>query len=250
MNFLRFSFLLIVIFTISCNGPKDNDQVVITGQVRNAKDVRIVFQELNPDSSHSLDSVLLDDIGLFRFKCNPEEQGFYVLKFSSGDQIVLLVDKGEKVFLETDPGKRPFDYSVQGSPGSEILRNFYSMTTKNLNKVDSLRSVLMQYRESPDFYKLSLSFDTLFLKLVQDQKHLQKDFVRQNPYSLASLFVLNYKFGLVPVLNMKDDFAVYLAVDSVLSEKYPSNKHVLFHHQRVAQHQRQEKEKQSLLKPK
>jgi hypothetical protein len=53
---------------------------------------------------------------------------------------------------------------------------------------------------------------------------------------------------MMPVLKEEDDFAIYKKIDSSLSVRYPSNKHAAYHHQRVIEHQRQEKEKQSLKK--
>ena len=108
----------------------------------------------------------------------------------------------------------------------------------------------MANRDSPDFYQISLRFDTLFQSLIEDQKKIEITFIKKNPVSLASLIVLNYKFGMVPVLNMDADLHIYKKLDSTLSLKYPSNKLVLFHHSRVTEYQRQEREKESMKKPK
>jgi len=202
------------------------------------------------DSIHNLDSIMLDDKGLFRFTINPIEAGFYILKPSSGENIILLLEKEEEVNIFADLKDQPFDYKVKGSPGSILLKEFYDRTLPNLVKADSLRSVLMENRDSPSFYQLSLSFDTLFLKLMADQKNIGLKFIQQNPNSLASLIVLNYKFGMMPVLKAEEDFPVFLKLDSALSIRYPSNKHLTFHHNRVIEHQRQEREKQSLNKSK
>ena len=93
-----------------------------------------------------------------------------------------------------------------------------------------------------------IAFALLAAGCEKDQKILERTFIKQNPGSLTSLIVLNYKFGLTPVMKMEDDFSVFLDIDSALSIHYPDNKHVIFHHQRVIDYQRQEKEKQSLRK--
>jgi hypothetical protein len=51
-----------------------------------------------------------------------------------------------------------------------------------------------------------------------------------------------------PVMTAEEDFSFFLKLDSTLSMKYPGNKHVVFHRKRVIEHQRQEREKQSLKK--
>jgi hypothetical protein len=108
----------------------------------------------------------------------------------------------------------------------------------------------MENRESPSFYQLSLSFDTLFQKLIDNQKLIEKTFIQQNPNSLASLIILNYKFGMKSVLTIEEDLPIFVQLDSVLQVKYPTNKHVSFHHQRIMEYQRQEREKQLLRKSK
>jgi hypothetical protein len=248
MRFIKILFLSLIIFFLSCSESKNRNGIVISGTIRNASGEKVVLRELDVDSFYDLDSATLDDIGFFRFICDPSDAGFYILRFVSGEYILLLVEKGDEVYVEADLGKQPFNYTVTGNPGSVILREFYTQTSRNLKKADSLRSVLMENRESPDFYRLSLSFDSIFLKIIEDQKILERTFIKQNPGSLTSLIVLNYKFGLTPVMKMEDDFSVFLDIDSALSIHYPDNKHVIFHHQRVIDYQRQEKEKQSLRK--
>jgi len=247
MNWLM-AIPFLVIFAASCSEAVKNEGILITGKFLNASGEKIIFRELDVDAFHDLDSIVLDKIGLFRFTHNSSDDGFYILKFAPGEQIILQTGKGEEVIVEADLASTPFSYTIKGSPGSEILREFYIQTRSNTDQADSLRSVIIQFRESPDFYRLSLSFDSLFMEIMESQKLLQKKYIQRYPGSLATLIILNYKFGLVPVLNIKDDFTVYQSVDSVLMKKYPSNKHVLFHHQRVLGFLRQEKENETLKK--
>jgi hypothetical protein len=248
MDAYKILILLIGFIAISCTQTAKKEGVVITGNFQNAGGTRLTLREFMIDSIHNIDSIKLDDKGLFRFTCKPEDAGFYSLFTASGEYILLLLDKNEEVNIFSDLKKKPFDYSVKGSPGSVLLKDFYDQTLPNLEKADSLRAVLMINRESSSFYQLSLSLDSLFQKLIDDQKLIEKSFINKNSGSLASLIVLNYKFGMNPVLNIEDDFAVFLKLDSALIIKYPANKHVSFHHQRVLEHQRQQKEKESLKK--
>jgi hypothetical protein len=241
-------FLSLILF--SCTDPAKKGGIVINGTFQNASGVKVIFRELDVDSIHKLDSVLLDEKGLFRFWLNPPDAGFYILKTSSGEYILLHTEKEEEVNVFANLKNHPFHYEVNGSPGSSLLKEFYDQTLTNLLQADSLRAVLMENRESPSFYQLSLSFDTLFQKLIDNQKIIEKTFIQQNPTSLSSLIVLNYKFGMNAVLTIDEDFPIFLKLDSVFQVKYPTNKHVIFHHQRIIEHQRQEKEKKSFVKPK
>jgi hypothetical protein len=248
MRFFRISGLLLCLIIVSCSGSKKEEGSVVNGKFQNATGVVIILRELDVDYIHDMDSVTLDEQGLFRFRINQPDAAFYILKSSSGEYILLLLEKEEEVNVLADLKKQPFDFKVIGSPGSILLKDFYDRTYINLAKVDSLRSVLMDNRDSPTFYQLSLSFDSLFLKLTGDQKNIEKTFILQNPNSLASLIVLNYKFGMKPVLTIEEDFPIFQMLDSTLQMKYPANKHVAFHHKRVVEHQIREREKQSLKK--
>ena len=245
MRSITLSIIFLALILVSCTDPGKKQGIIIDGKFQNASGIKVIFAELDVDSIHNLDSISLDESGLFRFRINPSETGFYIVKSSSGEYILLLLDKEETLNVFADLKKQPFTYEVDGSPGSVLLKEFYDRTLINLITADSLRSVLMENRDSPNFYTLSLSFDSLFQKLIDHQKVIEKTFIQQNPGSLSSLIVLNYKFGMTPVMNTEEDFPVFLKLDSTLSSGYPGNKHVAFHHQRVVEHQRQEKEKQS-----
>jgi hypothetical protein len=248
MRIFQLLMVLLTLLTVSCTESKKKGGIVINGKFQNAQGVKVIFRELDVDSIHELDSITLDENGFFRFRFNPSDAGFYILKSSSGEYILLLLEKEEEANVFADLKKQPFDYQVEGSPGSLLLKEFYDRTFINLSKADSLRSILMKNRESPSFYQLSLSFDSLFQKLIDDQKILEKTFIQQNPNSLASLIVLNYNFGMNPVLTAQEDFALFLKLDSALSIKYPANKHMTFHHQRIIEFKRQKQEKESQKK--
>ena len=250
MRSITVSLIFLALILVSCSDPAKKQGIIIDGKFQNASGIKVIFAELDVDSIHNLDSITLDETGLFRFRFNPSETGFYIVRSSSGEYILLLLEKEEIVNVFADLKKQPFTYEVDGSPGSALLKEFYDHTLINLITADSLRSVLMENRESPNFYTLSLSFDSLFQKLIDHQKSIEKTFIQQNPNSLASLIVLNYKFGMTPVLNAEEDLPVFLELDSTLSIRYPGNKHVAFHHQRIVEYKRQEKVKQSIKKSK
>jgi len=250
VNIRKVLFPGIIVILFSCSTQINPKGIIINGQFLNGAGRTIYFSELIVNGINNLDSAILDETGLFRFRFNPSETGFYIVKSSNGEYILLLLEKEEVVNVFADLKRQPFNYQVDGSPGSSLLKIFYDHSLINLITADSLRSVLMENQESPNFYTLSLSFDSLFQKLIDNQKIIEKTFIKQNPNSLASLIVLNFKFGMAPVLNPEEDFPVFLKLDSTLSIRYPGNKHVAFHHQRVVEHKRQKMEKQILKKPK
>ena len=102
---------------------------------------------------------------------------------------------------------------------------------------DSLTDLLHQHQYDDDYYQLTLSTDEIFGRIWEDQKSFERNFIDRHPGSLATLLVLDYAFGPRPVLSEQDDWDYYKKVDSVLMKKYPTNKHVLFHHKRMMRDQ-------------
>jgi hypothetical protein len=239
MTSKRVLFIAIIGIFISCNRQSKPEGISVTGHFLNASGKKIYFSELDFDAINNLDSTILDEKGAFRFNRKTTNAGFYLLAASTGENVLLLMEKEELAVVEADFKKVPFDYDVSGSPGSTLLKNFYSETFPQLSKADSLASNLKQLKNTPEFYPKSVEYEPLFQKIMDDQKKLEKGFIQNNNKSMASLIVLNYKFGMMPVLQEDQDFYLYLMLDSTLSVVYPSNKHVLFLHQKVIEHQQE-----------
>lgn len=241
----KFLFLLMVIIILSsCSyNQRKNNSFSIRGQFKNASGIKILLQELDLQDVKTLDSTSFDPQGKFGFTYEPADQGFYLLKLSDGRIITLLLDKGENLTLAGDIKRFPQEYSLTGSKGSELLKDFYDHTRRNRDEGDSLTDVLRNHQYAPDYYKLTLSFDTLFLNIWEDQKKFEKNFIDKNINSLSSLLVLNYAFGPRPVLSEDEDFSYYLKVDSSLMNFFPLNKHVIYHHKRIVEYQRQKQAK-------
>jgi hypothetical protein len=92
--------------------------------------------------------------------------------------------------------------------------------------------VLLRNEGSEDFFRISMMADSAFSGITEEQKKLEQDFIDRNPQSLASLVVLNYSFGLKPVLTPESDLSYYRKLTD-LYKRYPTNKHVQFHLKRM-----------------
>jgi len=233
-------YLGILFLVVACSQLRKPEGIDIEGEFQNASGKKLYFSELEVDGIINLDSIILDDKGKFKFRYKPSDAGFYLLKSVTGEKILLLLEKDESVKVFSNFDKVPFSYEVSGSPGSLLLKEYFFQTSVNLCKADSLTSILIKLKGTPEFFQRSIAFDTLFNKIINDQKTVEKTFISKNKNSLASLIVLNYTFGMLPVLKEDEDFNLYLLLDSTLTKSYPFNKHVLFLHKRVAEHQRQQ----------
>jgi len=232
------SILALILLLTACTARK-SEIAVISGKIGHAFGEKLMLQELDTREIHNLDSTTLGADGQFSFQLAPREPGFYLLKAKEGKVLAILLDKGDTVTLGGDFTGFPDHIRFQGKPEAQILHDFFTFTRKNEKEVDSLELMLSDQQDSSGYYKLTLSLDTAFQKIWYKQKTFEEDFLTAHPNSLASLIVLNYSFGMSPVLSPEEDFRFYLELDSTLSKAYPGNKHVVYHHQRVLEYQRQ-----------
>ncbi|MCX6252688.1 MAG: DUF4369 domain-containing protein [Bacteroidetes bacterium] len=215
------------------------DEFVIHGQLKNFTPGKIYLEEVDISDIRRIDSALIGNEGKFTFTGKPLDQGFYLLKLQDGQSINLLLQKNETISITGDYKKLPKVYLISGSPGSLLLKDFYHHSNKNRALADSLTDLLHKHQFDDDYYQLTLTYDDLFGKIWEDQKSFERNFIDQHQGSLATLLVLNYAFGPRPVLSEQDDWSFYKKVDSILMKKFPSNKHVLYHHKRVMRMQSQ-----------
>jgi hypothetical protein len=193
----------------------------------------LVLQEMDTRDIRSVDSVTIGTGGQFSFTRVVAEPGFWLLRAGTGKILVLLLHPGDEVGLSGKFNAFPDNVIIQGPEDAMLLNGFFRSTRQREREVDSLETLLLDRQDSAGYFELTRKVDTLFQKILERQRALEMDFIDNNPGSLASLVVLNYAFGMNPVLTPDGDSAYYLKTDSALSLAFPGNKHVLYHHQRV-----------------
>ncbi len=238
------TFLFICLMFLGCNNHHQ-ESGIIEGKFQNCTDEKITLLELNAQSVIRVDSLVLDSGGRFIFSVKPEGPGFYMLQSNQGKVMVLYMDRGDTITLTGDFVSFPDRIKLKGSEEAEKLESFFLFTRKNERKVDSLETLLIENQDSSGFYQLTLQIDTAFRKIWDSQRDFGKTFIDRNPGSLSSLIVLNYAFGLHTVLSPDEDQPFFRKLDSTLMNYYPQNKHVLYHHQRMLEFQREQQVKKS-----
>ena len=179
-----------------------------------------------------LDSAVINNDGKITLSHSIDQPGFYILKFSSGGRLILVMNSGANVQVKGDLMMPDYNFTITGSNDSQLLQQFFKVTSGNQQRIDSIKRMLSMHEGSDDFLRYSMIADTMFSSISANQKIIEKKFIDQNPNSLASLIVLNYAFGPKPVLTMEDDLQYYVKLMK-LFRTFPENKHVLFHTERV-----------------
>ena len=236
---LTWSFFVVavVMFTMSCQHPSGK-LASIRGNLTGASGFKLVLQEMDTKEIHAMDSVIPGKDGKFSFSPLITEPGFWLLKSPSGKIMVLLLNAGDEVELSGNFSDFPDNVLLKGPGETMLLNDFFRRTRMNERKVDSLEMLLVERQDSADYYQLTQKLDTSFKQIWDSQRSEEMKFIDAHPGSLASLVALNYAFGMSPVLSLDEDYIYYQKLDSVLFRKFPDNKHVKFHHQRVAGYKR------------
>jgi thiol-disulfide isomerase/thioredoxin len=92
----------------------------------------------------------------------------------------------------------------------------------------------MNSRSDPGFAGIRQHLDSAYAEIINRQRLYMEKFIDQHSASLASLIVLNRKFGPNFIFTEEKDARYFIKVDSCLMAKYPGNKHAVDHHSRVA----------------
>ena len=224
----------ILVCISACHHPPGNTATVM-GSFTDADGFKLILQEMDTREIHAIDSVVMDHSGKFSFCPIVNEQGFWLLKAPTGKILVLLLNPGDNVTLSGNARDFPDNITMKGPVETMSLNDFFRHTRLNERKVDSLEMLLIDRQDSSDYFPLTQKIDSSFRQIAESQRTFEKNFIDAHPGSIASLVVLNYAFGMNQVLNPETDFIYYQKLDSALFIKYPENKHVKYHHQRMAE---------------
>jgi len=230
MRFRTLLFLISIFFLInifSCSNSKKANEYnfVIDGKLYNSKLGTIYLEELTIKDRVMLDSAKIDKNGEFFFKYKPKQLGFYILKISENNFVTLLIDKGETVIITADARQLASTYEIKGSVGSEKIQRINLKLRSNYNKVDSLGKEFEKSRYLDNFIEIKAHLDTLYYRIVFDQKQFVKSFIDSNLTSLASIIALYQTFGQEPIMSEKEDFNYFEKLSDNLIKKYPDNPH-------------------------
>ena len=212
-NFWKAAVVFVAAMTIaSC----DNNKFTVEGQIGNAKDSVLYFENVGLEGISVIDSVKLDDNGSFSF-CEaatiaPE---FYRLRIA--DQIInVSIDSTETVSIKAQYPQMATDYEVNGSD------NCLKIKELALKQID-LHKRAMAIQEN-----VSLGVDEAndsILKIIDAYKEdVKTNYIFKEPMKAYSYFALFQTLGNWLLFNPrtnKEDIKVFAAVATSWDTYYP-----------------------------
>ena len=205
--------LLVAALTVtSCN----NNKFTVEGQISNAKDSVLYFENVGLEGINILDSVKLGDNGDFSFSeaATPAPE-FYRIRIS--DQIInVSIDSTETVQIKAEYPGMAANYTVSGSDNCEKIKEL------------TLKQMALQEQAIAIQKNISLGIDGIndsIQKIVDTYKNEVKlQYIFKEPNKAYSYFALFQTLGNWLIFNprtSKDDIKAFAAVATSWDTYYP-----------------------------
>ena len=194
----------------------DNNKFRVEGEISNAKDSVLYFENVGLEGVQVLDSVKLGDNGSFAFSGDATEAPeFYRLRIA--DQIInVSIDSTETVQFKGEYPGMASNYTVSGSDNCEKIREL------TLRQMELQRQAIdLQSNTDLGIAKANDSITKLIDAYKDDVK---RNYIYKEPYKAYSYFALFQTIGSWLIFNPrtdKDDIKAFAAVATSWDTYHP-----------------------------
>ena len=206
--------LMLAALTIaSCS---DNNKFTVEGQIDNAKDSMLYFENVGLEGINTLDSVKLSDKGDFTFRQEaPGAPEFYRLRIA--DQIInVSIDSTETVQIKGSYPAMASNYTVSGSDNCEKIKALA------LNQMD-LQNRIIAIQKNPSL-SIGPANDSIQRIIAAYKEDVKRNYIYKEPMKAYSYFALFQAIGNYLIFNPnsdKDDIKAFAAVATSWDTYYP-----------------------------
>lgn len=204
--------LATAMMTTACN----NNKFTVEGQITNAKDSTLYFENVGLEGINILDSVKLGDSGDFSFsEAASTAPEFYRIRIS--DQIInVSIDSTETVQIKAEYPGMAANYTVSGSENCEKIKE---LALKQIALQSQVIAVQKNYPLGVDV--INDSIQKLIDAYKEDVKH---QYIFKEPNKSYAYFALFQTLGNWLIFNprtSKDDIKAFAAVATSWDTYYP-----------------------------
>ena len=204
--------VLAAMTTASCS----NNKFKVEGQIANAGDSVLYFENVGLEGIQVLDSVKLSSDGSFAFSGDPTEAPeFYRLRI--GDQIInVSIDSTETVQIKGEYPDMAANYTVSGSDNCEKIRE---LTLKQMDL--QAKAIAIQQNTSLGVKVIGDSIQSL-INVYKDD--VMKNYIYKEPFKAYAYFALFQTLGQWLIFNPrseKEDIRAFAAVATSWDTYHP-----------------------------
>ncbi|MCK9618487.1 MAG: AhpC/TSA family protein [Lentimicrobiaceae bacterium] len=205
---------LCILFSVGLYAQKTK-LAQVTAKIKGENTFKTVYLESLSKPVAILDSAKIEGKNSFSFSIKVEKLSFYKIRFSQNQYVMLIVQPGEKIKIETDVSDVRYKTKISGSIHSETYNNANIALHPFDQKIDSISRIMRQYKKESQ----NDSILKVFKKQINQtyEKHQKKlaELIRLQPASPAWLLFTDR-------LSMSKNRDIYQLLDSVLIKTYPN----------------------------
>ncbi len=210
----RLSFAAAALTFMSCGGS----QFKIEGNISDAKDSTVYFENVGIENTEVLDSIVLTEDGRFTFTADAADAPeFYRLRIA-GNIINLSVDSTETITVKASYPSMSYDYTVEGSENCNKIKDLSVMQIRIQNEIsDIFNDPTLNYEASGDSANNVIN---------RYKEVVRRDFIYKEPMKAYAYFALFQTIGGRPIFNPvygKDDIKAFSAVATSWDMYYPGS---------------------------
>ncbi|MDD3877094.1 MAG: thioredoxin-like domain-containing protein [Bacteroidales bacterium] len=221
--FLRLIIPLLIILPYSLcvfSQENPNSNVTISGIYENSiSNEKIFLCEIDINGIVLKDSSILNVDNKFNFNFHLVDESFFLIKTSQNEAIKLLIKPGEDIRIHADGSNLIKSYTVEGSAGSELIRQLevtlYDLTLKV--------NVLLQKSNAQEI--TNIYADSVFKLLITSHRLYLEQFIHDNTFSLSAINAIHQRMGQLLFFNMDKDTDFFEQLGRKLLSAHPNNKH-------------------------
>ena len=218
-------FIAFFITVILLAGCTDKNSIRIKGNLSNKDHKKIYLDRIDVDTYVRIDSATIKNNGDFKLKIKATDPDFYQLGFSASDFITILAQPGEMITISFKGNNLFENYEIEGSAGSQKIKMLDLVLAETIRKIDSLKSLYNKALNSADFDKKEPLLNDEYLKLVNEQRKKNIEFIIGNLNSFASIKALYQRIDEnTYVLYDQHDLQLFKLVSDTLIRHYPNSK--------------------------
>ena len=208
----KLAVVLAAMIVASCSNNKFN----VEGQIANANDSVLYFENVGLEGIQVLDSVKLSGDGNFAFSGDPTEAPeFYRLRIA--DQIInVSIDSTETVQIKAEYPGMAANYTISGSDNCEKIRE---LTMKQMDL--QAKAIAIQQNTALGVKVIGDSIQSL-INIYKDD--VMKNYIYKEPNKAYAYFALFQTIGQWLIFNPrteKDDIRAFAAVATSWDTYYP-----------------------------
>ncbi|MBQ8988769.1 MAG: AhpC/TSA family protein [Prevotella sp.] len=196
----------------SCNDKK----FTVEGQITNAKDSVLYFENVGLEGINVLDSITLSDNGDFSFsEAATQAPEFYRLRIA--DQIInVSIDSTETVQVKGEYPAMASNYTISGSDNCEKIRELTLKQMALQNQAIALQQNTM--------LGIAVANDSIQKLIDAYKEDVKRNYIYKEPFKAYAYFALFQAIGNYLIFNPrnnKDDIKAFAAVATSWDTYYP-----------------------------